>query len=90
MSNAEADPKKEAEASVDHIIDLLANKHFEEAAALVEDPKFKTKKEQAEAYQENESSDEMIDNYRILSAIVINDHQVDVKIELFNEAVGTQ
>lgn len=90
ISSAEEDPKKEAETVVQTFVDLLANQKYEEAAALVDDPRFATKEEQIQAYKENENSDEKIEGFHIVSVDVKNDKKVDVDVEFTTKAVGTQ
>lgn len=90
ISSAEEEPQKEAEAVVQSFADLLANQKYEEAAALVDDPRFATEEEQIQAYKENENSDEKIENFRIVSVDVKDDKSAEVEVEFTTKAVGTQ
>ncbi|MGZ0050113.1 hypothetical protein [Brevibacillus gelatini] len=90
ISSAEEEPQKEAEAVVQSFADLLANQKYEEAAALVDDPRFATEEEQIQAYKQNENSDEKIENFRIVSVDVKDDKSAEVEVEFSTKAVGTQ
>lgn len=89
-SDAKGDPQKEAEGVVTEFETSLTNQDFEKAASLMDDFRFSSKEEQIESYKDNESSDEKILDFHILSSNVIDKKKVEVEIEVTTEAVGTQ